>query len=1038
MNLLASLFSETRIERLGWVLIHFFWQGIVIALVLAVFLRLFTKASSHARYALAGIALLICAVAPMITWTMLAPQEAGLIPTTTPDAVSPLLSQDRIPTTTTRPSPRLETPIETGTTWQVALAQAMTVSLPYAVGLWFMGVVILSTRLTLGWVWMKRLCRSSIPATDRRSLEKLQGLLTRMQIGRPVQLLESALVEVPTLIGWLRPTILVPVALFTGMMPEELEAIFAHELAHVRRYDYVANLLQTAIETVLFYHPAVWWISRKLREERENCCDDIALEVMQDRLLYASALARLEEGRTTSLVLAATGGSLLQRTRRIVGVNNREASAWPLWFGIICTVFVVCLMRTKATELPLTPSLISASMSDAEAARKGIAAVVNGEPIYWSELPIWDNASPEPFLRRKFSGNVLKQKLAEAREREIEQAIDHELVIEDAKASGYQAPQQALDDRINFGIKGFGGSKEAFVENLERNGLSLEKFNQRNRDDLMYAYIFGIKVYTPTNLYVDKLSAGGLKPSQQLYTAESMKLENELLDSLRSKAVIQTFGNPKDAASGYLDTTNPETKAAESPNTPASVLQDDFVHVQVLAIDLPENEYQANRSEIDAAVHQGNFLTIQHFPEARVITRSTLGSARFGQGSGLISGPNNPSLVIDCTATRVRDKIKLTGNVTMNHNEWIDRPGQRRLCVGTSQGGFAMSGTFVPNQLKAISEEGAIEPVTAQNENNRKPYRLFLFFTAWPEEPVTASRTNLETTEEAEAKTASSGIKNTALSAPPVIDRASIIHKLQAIIFDQVDFEHEDITEVIQSLAKRSKELDPEHQGVLFILRLNSGINATGPSLGKSDPSFHREITLHQKNVSLAAIVGAVVDQSKLTYSLQDDAIYLNPPSVHADLLTVRTYLAPANFLSVTLPAPGEVTSPDGKTIEVTTRLTDLGFQFPAGASAILLPGSNKLVVRNTPQQLDLIAEYIERLQPELPATAPTSGDSSVDNSDSQVKSLQLSLDKPLPDKHEWAEKYEQGEASPLSPSPSPSRTMARASRDRPDHRPAP
>jgi beta-lactamase regulating signal transducer with metallopeptidase domain len=375
MNLLVNLFSETWAQRLGWVLIHFLWEGTIIALVLAVLLRLLTSAFSHNRYALAGIALLMCAIAPVITWLALAPHEGVSSPLTEIGPVNFPQAQDATPAPSIallRAS--LEVPVETGTPWQVSLVQAANASLPYAVGLWFVGVLTLSTRLTLGWIWMKRLCRSSIPTKDSRYLEKFKILLARMQIAGPVRLLESALVEVPTLIGWLRPTILIPVSLFVGMTPDQLEAILAHELAHVRRYDYLANLFQTFIETVLFYHPAIWWISRKLREERENCCDDIALEVMADRLVYVSALAQLEEGRAMTLALSASGGSLLQRIRRLTsGAPPTRGTELPLllvfllMLGVITAISIVKAQQAspsapnvvlKAQSVPSVPEAV--------------------------------------------------------------------------------------------------------------------------------------------------------------------------------------------------------------------------------------------------------------------------------------------------------------------------------------------------------------------------------------------------------------------------------------------------------------------------------------------------------------------------------------------------------------------------------------------------------------------------------------------------------------------------------------------------------
>jgi ankyrin repeat protein/beta-lactamase regulating signal transducer with metallopeptidase domain len=349
MNGWVTLFSEPWIQRLGWVLIHFLWQGTGIALLLATVLRVASRASSHVRYVMIGSAFLLCAVLPVTTWIILGPQASSymaaatvLSPTDVPRVESPVLRGSDPHTDGT-----MESPGNVQTRWQNNLSQVADASLPYVVGLWFGGVLTLTLRLTMGWMLMRRVCLSGLPIHDAFRLERFRGLLERMQVSVPVRLLESALVEVPTLIGWLRPTILVPVSVFMGLTPDQLEAILAHELAHVRRYDYLVNLFQTVIETILFYHPAIWWISRKLREERENCCDDIALEVMKDRLVYASALAQLEQGRGLPLALTASGGSLLQRIRRIAGVNEGRVSAWPLWLLVITLLLMACVAKSK-------------------------------------------------------------------------------------------------------------------------------------------------------------------------------------------------------------------------------------------------------------------------------------------------------------------------------------------------------------------------------------------------------------------------------------------------------------------------------------------------------------------------------------------------------------------------------------------------------------------------------------------------------------------------------------------------------------------
>ena len=118
-------------------------------------------------------------------------------------------------------------------------------------------------------------------------------LSRRLHITRAITLFESTLVDVPTVIGFVKPVILLPASVLGGLTPQQLEAILAHELAHIRRHDYIVNLLQSLLETLLFYHPAVWWLSRRIRIEREHCCDDLAVSLCGDPLVYARALADL-------------------------------------------------------------------------------------------------------------------------------------------------------------------------------------------------------------------------------------------------------------------------------------------------------------------------------------------------------------------------------------------------------------------------------------------------------------------------------------------------------------------------------------------------------------------------------------------------------------------------------------------------------------------------------------------------------------------------------------------------------------------------
>ncbi len=154
--------------------------------------------------------------------------------------------------------------------------------------------------------------------------EMLARLSERMGVRRAVRLMQSAMVQAPTVIGWLRPVVLIPVGCLTGLSAAQVEAILAHELAHIRRHDYLVSVIQSVVEALLFYHPAVWWVSKQMRRERESCCDDVAVKLSGDRIAYARALSWLEEHRAAApeLVLGANGGVLTMRIKRLLGYGE--------------------------------------------------------------------------------------------------------------------------------------------------------------------------------------------------------------------------------------------------------------------------------------------------------------------------------------------------------------------------------------------------------------------------------------------------------------------------------------------------------------------------------------------------------------------------------------------------------------------------------------------------------------------------------------------------------------------------------------------
>jgi uncharacterized protein (TIGR03435 family) len=322
------------VERLGWTLVHFLWQGLSIAVLYAGARRAVARTSSpQARYLLACAALAAMMAAPLATWGLMRPSDAS------PDAAYRIRSTPPAASTTGIATTTITLPAAVRA--RVSGVQPAQFLL-WVVMLWLAGAVVFWVRLAGGWVVAARMRSVLVRRAPPEWQETLSKLGARIGLSRPVRLLVSALVQVPTVVGWLRPVVLLPVGALSGLPAEHLEALLLHELAHIRRHDYLVNILQSVAEALLFYHPAVWWVSGHIRAERELCCDDVAVSVSGDALMYARALAQLESYRPAHLsaAVAANGGSLAGRIARLLG-QSRTAGRTGLGPGVLAVAILL-------------------------------------------------------------------------------------------------------------------------------------------------------------------------------------------------------------------------------------------------------------------------------------------------------------------------------------------------------------------------------------------------------------------------------------------------------------------------------------------------------------------------------------------------------------------------------------------------------------------------------------------------------------------------------------------------------------------------
>jgi beta-lactamase regulating signal transducer with metallopeptidase domain len=368
---------------LGWALLDFIWQGVLVGCCAALLLALLGKARPQLRYAVACAALLLCAALPVAgTVERVLADHAGS------SSALPAALADAAALVQAAPA-AVELPASRIAGWQPALQQ----HLPQVILLWAAGAGALSLRMLLGLLWVRRLSRPGRYSLDPAWQARLDTLAAAMGVARRVTLGVVDELTSPVTAGWLRPVVLVPASLLSGMPPDLLEALLAHELAHVRRFDYLVNLIQSAIEILLFYHPAVWWLSHRIRIEREQIADDLAASTLGEPRRLALALSELDLFQLTvpQLVHAAHGGKLMSRIKRLVRPESEPLNwkmALPILGLVACAAFYTHAEPAQAsTDKTVVRQHRTASDDGYALVREGDHGTnMNGDSDHWSEI----------------------------------------------------------------------------------------------------------------------------------------------------------------------------------------------------------------------------------------------------------------------------------------------------------------------------------------------------------------------------------------------------------------------------------------------------------------------------------------------------------------------------------------------------------------------------------------------------------------------------------------------------------------------------
>ncbi|HEX8736791.1 MAG TPA: penicillin-binding transpeptidase domain-containing protein [Pyrinomonadaceae bacterium] len=345
--------TSALVHQIGWSLLHSLWQDALIGSVLAALLKLLSRAKPQSRYFIACVALAAMIILPVIT--------AYVLHTRQTEAPGMVIDDDSTAVTSVYSGFRNTGVIENeriaGTRKINWLNRTITETrntsarvekfLPWLILLWLAGVFIYAVKLGGGLFRAANLRKLTVNVSNPKLDALVNELTSRLSIKRKIKICESSLINVPMTMGWIYPLILIPPSSLSGLTPFQLQTIISHELIHIKRCDFLINFLQSVAETLLFYHPAAIWASRRIREEREYICDDLTLALCRDSVGYARALTKVArfQRQAEQLAVAATGGELKDRIYRLVSnpqnPGSGKKSILPnVWATVVISLFL--------------------------------------------------------------------------------------------------------------------------------------------------------------------------------------------------------------------------------------------------------------------------------------------------------------------------------------------------------------------------------------------------------------------------------------------------------------------------------------------------------------------------------------------------------------------------------------------------------------------------------------------------------------------------------------------------------------------------
>src|SRR5882672_1967658 len=480
----SAWLSPEVMRPAGWALLHFLWQGTALAALATVAMAPFRKAS--ARYVVAVGVLMLMLAAPIATFFYYRSVES--IPTWTPSA--PAAAFQNV------------------AAWK-SVAPAAVVSqrtapdlFPILVQFWLVGVALFSLRSAGGFLLLERMRRRQSVPVSAQLREICIELQRRLGLTRAIRYAQCQWLEAPAVIGWFRPIVFLPITALTGLSEEQLQSVITHELAHIQRLDSFVNAFQVVVETLLFYHPAVWWLNKRIRLEREHCCDDAAIALCGNAVEYARALTLMEEWRVApAMAMAANRGPLSARITRLLGIGNLRSGIRGIGLTSSALCLTVALLAGNAifgiahkASAQSTPVVPASPVTPATAPRPATrtSPVAKPSPVVAPAAPV------EPVVAGSYIDGLKAVGLGQIDVDELIALKIQGVTPEYVRGIQEQGFHPGVDEIIGMKVQGV---TPEYVHDLRAAGVTL------SADE-----IIGMKVQGVDANYVREIQAAGLKP----------------------------------------------------------------------------------------------------------------------------------------------------------------------------------------------------------------------------------------------------------------------------------------------------------------------------------------------------------------------------------------------------------------------------------------------------------------------------------------------------------------------------------------------